>query len=101
MHHLVELGGEPRIDRLDRLVDRARQVAVKGDRADQRLLDQGLDQLLGTVGLGLLGCGDDLFEEATSDRRFRDGRGGGGRNVEVGNGSALLFAEAKLARQGL
>jgi hypothetical protein len=101
VHDLVELRGKPGIDRLDCLVDRARQVAVEGDRADQGLLDQRLDEFLGAVRLGLFGCGDDLYQEAAGQRRFRDSRGGIGRKLEIGNGSALLFVEAKLARQGL
>jgi len=55
VHDLVELLREPGIDRGDRLVDRARQVAVERDRAGQCLLDQGLDEFLGPIGLGLLG----------------------------------------------
>jgi type VI secretion system ImpC/EvpB family protein len=36
-----------------------------------------------------------------SRRGQGDGRGGIGRYLEIGNGSALLFVEAELARQGL
>jgi hypothetical protein len=61
VHDLVELGGKPGVDRLDCLVDRARQIAVEGDRADQGLLDQRLDEFMSAVRLGLLGCRDDLF----------------------------------------
>jgi hypothetical protein len=92
--NLVELRGKPGVDRRDRLVNRARQIAIEGDRANQGLLDQRLDEFLGAVGLGLLGGRDDLFEQSGGDRRFGgSGRGGFGRNPEVGNGSALLFVE--------
>jgi hypothetical protein len=98
VNDLVELGRQLGVDRGDRLVDGARQIAIERDRADQRLLDQRLDEFLGTVGLGLLGRRDDLFEEAAGDRLGSGGRGGFGSNLEVGNGSALLLVEAQLTR---
>lgn len=61
MGDLVELRGKLGVDRGDRPVNRARQVAIEGDRANQSLLDQRLDEFVSAVGLGLLGCRDDLF----------------------------------------
>jgi len=61
MHDLVQLRRHLAVDRGDRPVERARQVFVERDGSAQRLFDQRLDQFLGAVGLGLLGCGDDLF----------------------------------------
>jgi len=97
VHHLVQLSRQLGVDRGNRLIDRARQVAVEGDRASQRLLDQGLDELLSAIGFGLLRCRDDLLEQATGQDGFRGGRGSRGLCVEVGNGSALLLAEPEFA----
>ena len=63
MNDGVELGRELLIDGSDRAINRARQAPVEGDRAGKRLLDERLDEFLGAVGLGLLGCSDDLFEK--------------------------------------
>jgi hypothetical protein len=50
MNDFVELRGQLGVDSRDRLVDRARQVAVEGDRPGKRLFDQCLDKVLGAVG---------------------------------------------------
>ena len=63
MHHGVELFGQLAVDRRDRAFEGAREALVERDGAGQRLLDQILDQVLGLVGCGLLGRGDDLIEE--------------------------------------
>ena len=62
MHHQRELLGEFLVDRLDRGVDRLGDVLAVGDRAGHRLVDEGLDQILGPVSLRLLRCGEDLVE---------------------------------------
>ena len=95
VHDLVELGRQRGVDRRDRLLDRAREVAVERDRAGQRLLDQRLDEFLGAVRLGLLGRRNDLIEKS-GDRSGFSG-GGGGRGGKIGNCSALLFGDAKFA----
>ena len=75
VHDDVELLRQLGVDRRDRLVEGARQVAVERDRAGQGLLDQRLDQLLGTVGLRLLGVGNDLVEETRCRLGSRGGSG--------------------------
>ena len=77
VHDCVELLADLGVDRGDRLVDRLAQVLVEGDRAGQRFLGQGAQQLLRTVRLGLLGGGDGLVE---------DGEAGA-----FGNGGAGVF----------
>jgi hypothetical protein len=78
MHDLVELSGELGVDRRDGAIDRARQIAVKRDRAGERLLDQCLDEFLCSVGFGLPGCRNDLVKEAGRFRRFGGCRAGFG-----------------------
>ena len=63
VHDRVELFGQLAVDRRDRAFDRPRDVLVERDGAGERLLDQVLDQVLGLIGCGLLGRGDDLIEE--------------------------------------
>ncbi len=63
VHDRVELLRQLGVDRLDGLVERPREVAIEGDGAGQRLLDERLDELLGAIGFGLLGVGDDLIEQ--------------------------------------
>jgi hypothetical protein len=97
MNDRIELGRELLIDRGNRAVDCPRQVAVEGDGAGERLLDERLDELLSAVGLGLPGGGDDLLEQP----RSLDRRGAGfGSDPGLGNGSALLLVEAELTGQG-
>jgi len=64
MHHLVELRGQLGVNRRNCAIDRARKVAVKSDRASERLLDQRFDEFLRTVRFGLSGRGNNLVEEA-------------------------------------
>ena len=64
VHDRVELLGQLGIDRLDGLVEGPGEVAVEGDRAGQRLLDQVLDEVLGAIRLGLLGIAEDLVQQA-------------------------------------
>ena len=99
VHDRVELLGQLRVDRGDRLVDGARQVAVEGDGARQGLLDQRLDQILGAIGLGLLGGADDLIEQvdASSVVVAAAAAGVGACASDMDQPSCLL--EAELARQ--
>jgi hypothetical protein len=101
MHHLVELRRQACVDGGNRLVDRPRQVAIEGDRAGQRLLDERLDEILRPVGLGLFGCRDDLLEQTGADGGFGCSRGGFRRKVGIRNGSALLLVEPQFTGQGL
>jgi hypothetical protein len=94
VHDLVELGRQRCVDRRDCLLDRAREIAVERNRAGQRLLDQRLDEFLGTVRFGLPGRRNDLVKKS---RRSGFGGGGGGRGGKIGNCSALLFGDAKFA----
>ena len=97
MHDFVELSGQHAVAGRDRAFESASQIAVEGDSAGERLLDQGLDELLGAVGLGLFGGRDHLLQQADGCR-FR-GAAGSASNIEIGNGSALLFAEPQLTRE--
>jgi hypothetical protein len=96
VHDLVELRRQRCVDRRDRLLDRARKVAVERDRAGQRLLDQRLDEFLGAVRLRLFGRRYDLIEKS-GDGSGVSGRGGAGRGGKIGNCSALLFGDPKFA----
>jgi hypothetical protein len=98
VNDLVELRREPGVDRRDRLVNRARQVAVEGDGPGERLLDERFDEFLGAIRLGLLGRRNDLFQKPARDSGVGDGRSGVRRGMEIGNGSALPFVEPKFAR---
>ena len=74
VHDRGQLLRELAVDRCDRAFECARQVAVEGDGALKRLLDERLRQFLRAIWLGLLGRGDDLIEQA--DPLFgRDGDG--------------------------
>jgi hypothetical protein len=95
VHDLVELGRQRRVDRGDRLLDCTREVAVERNRAGQGLLDQRLDEFLGTIRLGLPGRRNDLIEKSGGRSGFSGG--GGGRGGKIGNGSALLFGDPKFA----
>jgi hypothetical protein len=95
VHDFVELDRQRCVNRRDRLLDRAREIAVERDRAGQRLLDQRLDEFLGAVRLGLLGRRNDLIEKAGDGSGFSGG--GGGRGGKIGNCSALLFGDPKFA----
>ena len=97
VNDLVQLRRQSRIERGDRTVDRARQIAVESDGTGQRLLDQRLDEVLSTVRFGLLGRRDDLFEDTGAGGCRSLGGGGFGSELGVGNGLALLFVEAELA----
>ena len=79
------------------MLERAGQIAIEGDRAGKRLLDQGLDEFLGAVGFGLFGGRNHLLQQAGRGR-FRGGAGSAS-NIEIRNGSALLFAEPQLTRE--
>ena len=76
VHDFVELRRERGVELLDGLRHGGRQVAVEADGSLVDLLDKRADQILGTVGLGLLGCGNDLIEQAGRCC----GRPGQGRN---------------------
>jgi hypothetical protein len=97
VHDRVQLLGELLVDRCDGAVEGLRQAALERYRAAERLFDQGLDKILGAVGLGLPGSGNDLFEKV---RRFGYCRAGFGSDPGFGNGSALLF-EPELPGEGL
>src|SRR5262249_30753981 len=73
-----QLLGQRLVDGLHARLDRARDVLVKGEGPLHGLIDQGGDQLLGAVALGLRGDGDHLVE--------RDGVGGGGGRGRRGGG---------------
>lgn len=98
VHHLVELRGELGVKCGNRLVDRPRQVAVEGDGARKRLFNQRLDEFLRPIGLGLLGCRDDLFEKTAGSGGFGNSRRRRRRDIGIGNGSALLLVEPQLTR---
>jgi hypothetical protein len=99
MDDFVKLHRQLRVECGNRPVDRARQIAIERDRAGERLFDQRFNQILGAIGLGLLGCGDDLFEQPAGRRGVRRCRRATWRKVQVGNGSALLLIEPQFARQ--
>ena len=56
MHDGIELRRHLRVDRRDRLVEGAREIAVESDRAGQRLLDEVLDEVLGAIGFASAWC---------------------------------------------
>jgi len=78
VHDLVELRRQSGVNRGDGPVDRPRQIAVKRNRAGQRLLDKRFDELLSAIGFGLLGSGDDLLQQAAGEDGLRGGRSGRG-----------------------
>src|SRR5438270_901073 len=53
--NIGELSREHAVAGRDRAFEGARQIAIEGDGAGKRLLDQGLDEFLGAVGFGLFG----------------------------------------------
>ena len=97
VHDLVELSGQHAVAGRDRMLERAGQIAIEGDRAGKRLLDQGLDEFLGAVGFGLFGGRNHLLQQADGCRF--SGAAGLASYVEIRNGSALLLAEPQLTRE--
>jgi hypothetical protein len=93
----IELGRKLLVDRGDRAVECALQGAVESDRTGKRLLDERLDEFLGTVWLGLFGGGDDLLKEAGA---FCRRSAGFGSDPRLGNGLALLLFDPELTRKG-
>jgi hypothetical protein len=95
VHDLVQLGRQLGVDRSDRLVDGTREIAVEGDRAGQRLLDQRLDEVLGAIRFCLPSRRNDLIEQSGDSSGFSGG--GSGRRGKIRNCSALLFGDPKFA----
>jgi hypothetical protein len=95
VHDLVQLVRQFCVDRGDRLVDRAREIAVEGDRTGQRLLDQRFDEVLCAIRFRLLGRRYDLIEKSGGRSRVSGGDSSRGGNIR--NCSALLFGDPKFA----